>query len=39
MTIERDDLPHMYGDASHIFIDDIDKLPFHISEIYRSLTS
>jgi len=35
----RDYLPHMYGDASYVFIDDIGKLPFRISEIYRSLTS
>ena len=35
----RDYLPHMYGDASYVFIDDIAKLPFRISEIYRSLTS
>ena len=39
MTIELDDLQHMYGGASYVFIDDIDKLPFRISEIYRSLTS
>jgi len=35
----RDYLPHMYGDSSYAFIDDIAKLPFRISEIYRSLTS
>lgn len=35
----RDYLPHMYGDASYVFIDDIAKLPLRISEIYRSLTS
>jgi len=35
----RDYLPHMYGDSSYVLIDDIGKLPYRISEIYRSLTS
>ena len=35
----REYLPHMYGDSAYVLIDDIDKLPFRISEIYRSLTT
>ena len=35
----RDYLPHMYGDSSYVLIDNVDKLPYRISEIYRSLTS
>ncbi len=35
----RDYLPHMYGDSSYVLIDDVDKLPYRISEIYRSLTT
>ncbi len=35
----RDYLPHMYGDSSYVLIDDVDKLPYRISEIYRGLTS
>jgi nitric oxide reductase activation protein len=29
----------MYGDSSYVLIDKVDKLPYRISEIYRSLTS
>ena len=32
-------LPHMYGDSSYVLIDDVDKLPYRISDIYRGLTS
>ena len=35
----RDYLPHMFGCSSYVLIDDINKLPYRISEIYRSLTS
>ncbi|MDH3760116.1 MAG: nitric oxide reductase activation protein [Gammaproteobacteria bacterium] len=35
----RDYLPHMYGDSSYVLIDDVDKLPYRISEIYRGLTT
>jgi nitric oxide reductase NorD protein len=35
----RDYLPHMYGDANYVVIDDIQKLPYRISDIYRGLTS
>lgn len=32
-------LPHMYGEVSYIFIDDVRKLPNRITEIYRRLTT
>ena len=35
----RDYLPHMYGDANYVVIDDIRKLPYRISDIYPGLTS
>lgn len=35
----RDYLPHMYGHANYIVIDDIQKLPYKISDIYRKLTT
>ena len=35
----RDYLPHMFGHSSYVLIDDINKLPYRISEIYRGLTS
>ena len=35
----RDYLPHMYGDTNYVVIDDIHKLPYQISDIYRGLTS
>jgi nitric oxide reductase NorD protein len=35
----RDYLPHMFGSSSYVLIDDINKLPYRISEIYRGLTS
>lgn len=35
----RDYLPHMYGDASYVLIDDVARLPYRISEIYRNLTT
>ena len=35
----RDYLPHMYGDSNYVVIDDIQKLPYRISDIYRGLTS
>ena len=34
----RSYLPHMYGDAKYIVIDDVRKLPNRITEIYRRLT-
>jgi nitric oxide reductase NorD protein len=35
----RDYLPHMYGDSNFVVINDIQKLPYRISDIYRGLTS
>ena len=35
----RDYLPHMYGQASWILIDDVRKLPTKAAEVYRRLTS
>lgn len=32
-------LSHMYGAANYVFIDDIEKLPMKIPEIYRKLTT
>ncbi|GAB4389077.1 MAG: hypothetical protein Kow0025_12200 [Thermodesulfovibrionales bacterium] len=42
ITIDREAssyLPHMFGEASYIFIDDVRKLPARITEIYRKLTT
>ena len=38
-TDARDYLPHMYGAANYVQIDDVRKLPLKISDIYRHLTS
>lgn len=35
----RDYLPHMYGESGYVLINDVGKLPYRISEVYRSLTS
>ena len=35
----RDYLPHMYGDSNYVVVDDVAKLPYRISEVYRGLTS
>jgi nitric oxide reductase NorD protein len=35
----RDYLPHMYGHANYVLIDDVKKLPYKISDIYRKLTA
>ncbi len=35
----RDYLPHMYGHANYVVIDDVRKLPYKVSDIYRKLTS
>ncbi len=34
----RDYLPHMYGAARYIILDDVRQLPFKVSDIYRRLT-
>jgi nitric oxide reductase NorD protein len=42
ITIDRDArdyLPHMYGAARYIILDDVKDLPFKVSDIYRRLTS
>lgn len=41
ITIDRDArdyLPHMYGHARYIILDDVRQLPFKVSDIYRRLT-
>ena len=35
----RDYLPHMYGPAHYIIVDDVRKLPLKITDIYRRLTT
>ncbi len=35
----RDYLPHMYGPARYIILDDVRQLPFKVSDIYRRITS
>jgi nitric oxide reductase NorD protein len=35
----RDYLPHMYGAANYIVLDEVRKLPVMISDIYRKLTT
>ena len=35
----RDYLPHMYGAARYIILDDVRDLPFKVSDIYRRITS
>jgi nitric oxide reductase NorD protein len=42
ITIDRDArdyLPHMYGPARYVVIDEIEKLPLKVSDIYRRLTT
>jgi nitric oxide reductase NorD protein len=36
---EHSYLSHMYGPVNYTFIDDINKLPLKIPEIYRKLTT
>ncbi len=35
----RDYLPHMYGAARYIILDDVRQLPFKVSDIYRRITT
>jgi nitric oxide reductase NorD protein len=35
----RDYLPHMYGAASWVLVDDVRRLPVKTAEVYRRLTS
>ncbi|WP_456372344.1 VWA domain-containing protein [Thiolapillus sp.] len=42
ITIDRegaDYLPHMYGKANYVVLDDVAKLPLKVSDIYRKITS
>ncbi len=42
ITIDKeagDYLPHMYGAANYVVIEDINKLPLKVSDIYRKLTA
>ena len=41
ITIDRegaDYLPHLYGQASYVVLDDVAKLPLKVSDIYRKIT-
>ncbi|MEN8174449.1 MAG: nitric oxide reductase activation protein [Pseudomonadota bacterium] len=38
-TEGKDYLPHMYGAANYVVIDDVGKLPLKVSDIYRKITS
>ena len=35
----RDYLPHMYGAARYIILDDVRQLPLKVADIYRHITS
>ena len=42
ITIDKegmDYLPHMYGKSNFSVVNNIDKLPFKVSEIYRKITT
>jgi len=42
ITIDKegaDYLPHMYGKANYVVLDDVAKLPLKVSDIYRKITS
>ncbi len=42
ITVDRqahDYLSHMYGSGNYVFVDDIQKLPYRMVEMYRMLTS
>ncbi len=38
-TEAKDYLPYMYGDAAYTVVDDVQKLPLKVSDIYRRLTT
>jgi len=38
-TEAKDYLPHMYGAANYVVIDEVKKLPLKVSDIYRRLTT
>ena len=35
----RDYLPHMYGAARYIILDDVRQLPIKVTDIYRKITT
>ena len=35
----RDYLPHMYGAARYIILDDVRQLPVKVTDIYRRITT
>ena len=35
----RDYLPHMYGAANYVVLDEVNKLPLKVADIYRHITS
>lgn len=35
----RDYLPHMYGAASYVILDDVEQLPVKVADIYRRITT
>ena len=42
ITIDKEGqeyLPHMYGAAQYVIIDEVRKLPLKVADIYRRLTS
>ena len=42
ITIDKeggDYLPHMYGQANYVVLDDVAKLPLKVSDIYRKITT
>ncbi|NKB77927.1 MAG: VWA domain-containing protein [Gammaproteobacteria bacterium] len=38
-TEASDYLPHMYGPASYVVVDEVNKLPLKVADIYRKLTT
>ena len=38
-TEASDYLPHMYGEAGYVLVDDVRKLPLKVADIYRKLTT
>ncbi len=38
-TEAGDYLPHMYGHASYVVVDEVRKLPLKVADIYRKLTT
>jgi len=35
----RDYLPHMYGAARYVILDDVRQLPVKVTDIYRRITT